>query len=219
MRRRRSKLLGAVLGPCMLAALSPACKPLRQPLGSLAPLGGSSGAGGTALTDAGASDGGPPTLIGTQIPAIPPEWGPCDPAPAVVRCFQDLKVPSSPAPSGLFSGAADPDPLKKPVVMYPLAGSMHPINLADITFQWLRALDVAQTVFRIRLRRGNGDTFEFFAPCNHTSAVPPAIDTECVYHLPPGAWLDLAQTARGEALTVDVAGVDPTHAASVATSD
>jgi hypothetical protein len=208
MRRPRSILLGAVLGPWLLAALASACKPLRQPLGSLAPLGGPSGAGGTNLADAGTP------------PSGPPEWGPCD--PAVFRCFQDPKVPSAPSPPSLFSGAADPDPLQKPVVVYPLPGSMHPINSADITFQWRRAPGVApmaQTVFRIRLRRVNGDTFEFFAPCNHTSAVPPAIDTQCVYHLPPGAWLDLAQTARGEAVTVDVAGVDPDRAGSVATSD
>ncbi len=220
MRRRRAILLGAVLGPCLLAAL-PACKPLRQPLGSLAPLGGSSGAGGTTTppSDAGTPDG-PYVITGTQIPSLPPEWGPCD--PVAFRCFQDPKVPAAPAPASLFSGAPDPDPAQKPVMAYPLPGSMHPINSADITFQWRRALAVApmaQTVFRIRLRRVNGDTFEFFAPCNHTSAVPPALDTQCVYHLPPGAWLDLAQTARGEILTVDVAGVDPDRAGSVATSD
>jgi Tol biopolymer transport system component len=206
MRRWRSILL-AVLGPGLLAALAPACKPLRQPLGSLAPFGGSSGAGGTLPPDSGTQASGPP------------EWGPCD--PAVFRCFQDPKVPSSPSPASLFSGAGDPDPTQKPVVMYPLPGSMHPINLADITFQWRRAPGVApmgQTLFRIRLQRGS-DTFEFFAPCNHTSAVPPALDTECVYHLPLGAWLDLAQTSRGQALMVDVAGVDPNRAGSVAISD
>jgi hypothetical protein len=217
MRSRRSILIRTVLAPWLLVALSPGCKALRQPLGSLAPLGGSSGAGGVSPPDAGGStDSGPQMILGTQIPALTPEWGACD---AGFRCFQDPKLPSAPAPSSLFSGAPDPDPAQKPVVVYPLAASIHPINLADITFQWRRAPDVAQTVFRIRLRRVNGDTFEFFAPCSHTSAVPPAIDTECVYHLPPGAWIDLAQTSRGQALTVDVSGVDPNRAGSVATSD
>ncbi|HVZ71544.1 MAG TPA: hypothetical protein VHJ20_04140 [Polyangia bacterium] len=216
--------------PWALAALSStsllaACRPLQQPLGSLTPsVVGSGGTAGTAgKPDAGTpdaaprSDAGPPTLTGTQIPDIPPEWNGCDPTGVnVVRCYQDPKVPSSPPPPGLFSGTADPDPTRKPVLVYPLAGSMQPINLADITFQWRRAPDVAQTIFRIRLSRINGDIFEFFVPCNHTNA---AVDAECVYHLPPGAWLDLAQTGRGEQLVVDVTGVDPKRVGSVAPSD
>jgi hypothetical protein len=71
--------------------------------------------------------------------------------------FQDPGwSPSSPV-SGLFSGMPEPEPPTKPMVVYPLAGSMHPINLADTTFQKRRGPGVARTLFRIRLRRINGD--------------------------------------------------------------
>jgi hypothetical protein len=190
------------------------CKPLRQPLGSLAPLGG----GGTSGAAGSTADAGPQVVTGTQIPAVTPEWNGCD--PAAFRCFQDRTVSSSPAPSALFSGPADPDLAQKPQIVYPLAGSIHPINLADITFQWQRASAAAQTVFRIRLRRAaNGETFEFFTPCNHTNVLRLAVDEECIYHLPAGAWLDLAQRARGDALTVDVAATGTTVGSPVATSD
>jgi hypothetical protein len=132
-------------------AMVPGCGPLRQPLGSLE----------LQRTD-GSTEPGAGTVIPTQTPDLPPEWGNCN--PAVFRCFQDLAVPASPPVSGLFSRVPDPDPLSKPIVVYPLAGSMHPINLADITFQWRRGPGVAQTVFRIRFRRGNGDSFEFYVP-------------------------------------------------------
>jgi hypothetical protein len=134
------------------------------------------------------------------------------------RCFQDPGLsPSSPV-SGQFSGTSNPDPTAKPVIVYPLAGSVNPINLADITFQWRRALGAAQTLFRIRLQRADGDVFEFFVPCDHASTMGPPVSTECVYQMPPGAWIDAATTAPGEAVTIDVTGVDPTHPGVVALS-
>jgi Tol biopolymer transport system component len=189
----------------MLVGAVAACSPLNQNLGTLE---------GPSLTgDAGTGA----TLTGTQIPPLPPEWGTCN--PNVLRCFQDPGLPASPPVAGLFSGTADPDPTHKPTIVYPLGGSIHPINLADITFQWLRRPAVAQTVFRIRLRRINGDVFELYVPCNHANTLGPPVSVQCVYHLPPGAWIDLATTAHGETLAVDISGVDPTHPGVVATSD
>ncbi|HVR03168.1 MAG TPA: hypothetical protein VMT47_13615 [Polyangia bacterium] len=195
---------------CLLGGIS-ACSPLRQPLGSLMPA--TTGGAGTGAS----GSGGAGVVSGNQIPSLPPEWGACD--PTVFRCYQDPRLSPSPPPSGLFGGAPDPDAAAKPQIVYPLPGAMHPINLADITFQWRRGPAVAQTVFRIRLRRANGDVFELFVPCDHAGTRGPPVDTECVSHLPPGAWLDVATTARGETLTVDVAGVDPTRPNAVATSD
>jgi TolB protein len=191
-----------------------ACSPLRQPLGSLGPVSTEAAGSGTA-GNSGVAGGG--VLTGNQIPSLPPEWSACD--PTVFRCFQDPGLsPSSPA-SGRFGGTPDPDPAMKPAIVYPLDGAMHPINSADITFQWRRAQGAAQTVFRIRLQRLNGDVFEFFVPCDQPGGVGPPMDTECAYHMPPGAWLDAATTARGETLTADVAGVDPKNPATYAVSD
>jgi TolB protein len=197
---------------CVLGAA--ACSPLRQPLGSLAAVTTTGGAGAAGTSGAGASAGAG-TLTGNQIPSLPPDWNQPSCDPTVFRCFEAPgSSPSSPA-SALFGGTPDPDPTSKPVIVYPLDGAMHPINSADITFQWRRAPGAAQTVFRIRLRRVNGDVFEFFVPCNPVGAM----DTECAFGLPPGAWLDAATTARGETLTVDLTGVDPSHPATFSTSD
>ena len=194
-------------GACLslLVAVLTACSPLKQDLGVVRGL-------GPPPVDSGTG----PMPIGTQIPPLAPEWGTCN--PKVLRCFQDGAVPAS-AP-GLFApGTADPNPTHRPTMVYPLAGSVHPINLADITFQWLRGTAPGQTVFRIRLRRLNADDFEFYVPCNHANTLGPVVSVQCVYHLPPGAWIDLATTAHGETLSVDVSGVDLAHPGLVATSE
>jgi hypothetical protein len=210
---RTSILTAAVLA----AGLSAACSPLRQPLGSLA---ATTGGAGTGSSGGSGSAGGAGVLTGNQTPSIPPEWSACD--PTVFRCFLDPGLSLSSPASALFSGTPDPDPLAKPMLVYPLAGAMHPINAADITFQWRRAPGAAppaQSVFRIRLQRLNSDVFEFFVPCNLAGTLGSTVNTECVYHMPPGAWLDAATTARGETLTVEIAGVDPSHPATFATSE
>lgn len=194
-----------------------ACNPLRQPLGTLSPSSsGASGSQGNAGNggSTGSAGTGPVKLTGNQIPSLPPEWNGCD--PNAFRCFRDPSVP--PSPAGLFSGTPDPDPAHKPSIVYPFEGSMHPINLADITFQWRRAQDVAQTVFRIRLQRINSDVFEFFVPCKHVTGGPTALPNECVYALPPGAWIDLATTSPGETLTVDVSAANPASPGTYAQS-
>jgi TolB protein len=179
------------------AALS-ACSPLRQPLGSVAPVSSTGAAGGS-----GSSGTNP--------------WGTCD--PAVFRCYQDPGLlPSSPA-SALFGGTPSSDPAAKPVIVYPLDGAMHPINSADITFQWRRAPGGAQTLFRIQLQRLNGDVFEFFVPCDQPGGMGQPANDECAYHMPAAPWLDAATTARGETLTVDLAGVDPKNPATYAAAD
>jgi Tol biopolymer transport system component len=200
-------------------AVAAACSPLRQPLGSLAPISSTTTTGAADGSSAGTSGsaGSAGVLTGNQIPSLPPGWGTCD--PTVFRCFQDPGLLLSSPASGLFGGALDPDPASKPVIVYPLDGAMHPINSADITFQWRRAPGAAQTVFRIRLQRVNHDIFEFFVPCDPVGAVGPPMETECAHHMPPGPWIDAATTARGETLTVEIAGVDLNHPATFSASD
>jgi hypothetical protein len=190
MRSQRKVILAGLAG----LVLAVACQPLKQPLGSIAPLGATGGAGTGGAT------------------------GMC--RPGVLRCFQDPALsPSSPA-SGQFSGTPNPDPAASPVIVYPLSGSLHPINLADITFQWRRGPDAAQTLFRIRLKRLSGDAFEYDVPCNHVGTDSPLMEAlQCVYRMPPAEWLDLATTVHGETLTADVTGVDPTRPGIIATSD
>jgi hypothetical protein len=200
------------VGLLAAALTAVACQRLRQPLGSIAPPGTPTGTAGTG------AGGTPGTPTDTQIPSLTPEWTACN--PNALHCFQDPALsPSSPV-SGQFSGTQDPDPAATPVIVYPLPGSLHPINLADITFQWRRGPAAAQTLFRIRLERLSGDAFEFYVPCKPSPGVQgPPSDVECVYHMPPGAWLDMAGTVRGETLTVAITGVDPKRPGVIATSD
>src|SRR6516162_5997683 len=110
---------------CVLGAA--ACSPLRQPLGSLAAVTTTGGAGAAGTSGAGASAGAG-TLTGNQIPSLPPDWNQPSCDPTVFRCFEAPgSSPSSPA-SALFGGTPDPDPTSKPVIVYPLDGAMHPIN-------------------------------------------------------------------------------------------
>jgi len=58
---------------------------------------------------------------------------------------------------------------------YPLDEAMHPINSADITFQWRRApgaVQPGQTAFRIRFRRFDDDVFELRVFERSTSGAP-----------------------------------------------
>jgi hypothetical protein len=196
-----------------LAAL--ACQPLRQPVGAIAPP-STTGAAGTGA----AGSGGTGMPSDTQIPALTPEWSePSACNPTALRCFKDPGLSLSSPASAPFSGPPDPDPNAAPTIVYPLAGSLHPINLADITFQWRLGPAAAQTLFRIRLRRLiTGDAYEFYVPCNHTSTQGPPVNVECVYKMPAGAWLDMATKAHGETLTVDIAGVSKERPGPVATS-
>src|SRR5262245_32873562 len=113
-RMSRSTLIA---GAWMVGLLTPACNPLRQPLGSLAPGGGSGspGSAGSVGPTGSAGAAGSTRLTGNQIPSLPPEWEACD--PSAFRCFRDPALPASPPVSAPFSGAPDPDPANRPVLV------------------------------------------------------------------------------------------------------
>jgi len=114
-------------------------------------------------------------------------------------CFAADSVPADTITR--FRGAAGGS---KPVLAYPLAGSMHPLNLPDITFQWTRGA-LTQQLFRIRVA---GDkTYDFLAPC--TKPADLAIgDSECVFTMPEGNWIELAVANRGKDASVSVAAIE-----------
>jgi len=102
-----------------------------------------------------------------------------------------------------------PTEVGKPVVVYPLDGSMHPINIGDITFQFRRT-DVSQTVFRIDVQ---GDTtYSFYVPCQTLNG---GAANECVFHAHDGDWRDITFHLRGKTATIVVKALT---GASVATS-
>ncbi|HET6282452.1 MAG TPA: hypothetical protein VFH73_15925 [Polyangia bacterium] len=203
-----------------------ACARTRTIVGTVDDGGVGEAGAGTGGASGGFATGGAGGGVGGQggggaggsVPAAPlrpPEWN-CGPT-----CFRDPSIAATPSPAGSFGGPADNNPVNKPAFAYPLAGSMHPINLPDITFHWRRGMGASQTLFRIRATAttAGSPTYDFYVRCK----TPPGTDTppaqeECVYDLPPGAWLALASQNKGGEVSFTVAGTGD-QGGPVATSD
>jgi hypothetical protein len=151
----------------------------------------------------------------------PPACVPSDPAPAPRpvaapdwncgdRCFQSPQVTGPAEP--MFNGApADPVAANVPALIYPLAGSLHPINLRDITFQWRRAPGADQRLFRLRMvpRAFAAERpWDFYVPCASPDVAPPPPAESCVFVLPDRAWRTIAVASRGAEVAVTIAGRD-----------
>jgi hypothetical protein len=169
---------------------------------------------GTATGDGDSSDV-PEVATGPRTPLIP-EWN-CGPT-----CYRAPEVPAAPDPAARFAGPADAAAADKPVIIYPLTGAMYPVNLSDLTVHWRRTPGAMQRLFRIRATGVPGPAdvhFDFLVPCQ---APPGSIaPEECVYSLPPGAWLDALGRNRGQRLDIVVSAVDsaPGRNNQVASSD
>jgi hypothetical protein len=133
-------------------------------------------------------------FIGTPPAAV---WN-CGP-----RCFRDENPPNPPQP--LFVGDPDPVAANRPELRYPLADSLHPINLAEIIFQW-RSGTAMLGYYRIRVTaRDSGRAYDFYVPCRAppTDPIAPAPD-ECQFQMPARAWQALARENPDGAMTVTV---------------
>src|SRR5579871_3124315 len=158
--------------------------------------GGAGGAGGAPTTSV-LPDGGADAGVVYQPPPPNDNCG--------TRCYWGGTGAPPASPGSSFSGTPA-DPSQAPGIVYPLAGSLHAINMLQVTFQWRRAA-ATQTLFRLRV---NGvDTWDFFAGC---TAPPPSAaapdPNECVFTMPRGSWGALAYENRGHAVTVTIAGTD-----------
>jgi hypothetical protein len=89
--------------------------------------------------------------------------------------------------------------------------------------QWRRGPGVGQQMFRIRVRQASGTVgpFEFYVPCQPPPIAPPPGQDQCIYAMPPGAWLDLALKSRGQDVTLDLGAIDDSAAGggTIAVSD
>jgi hypothetical protein len=106
--------------------------------------------------------------------------------------FVDPTLP--PGTPDTFGGGASANDAR-PQVVYPLAGSMHPINLGDITFQWSQGKSQNQ-VFRVEVT-GGSRTYDFYLPCTRS---------QCIYQMPQMAWLAMADALHGQTVTFTIAG-------------
>jgi hypothetical protein len=111
-----------------------------------------------------------------------------------------------------FAGPVDATAL--PEIEYPLADSMHPLNLGDVTFQWTRGTSES-SLFRITVT-GGGKTFRFYVPCGHAGEVDAGESPSsfhCSYTLPESEWLDVAERNKGGEVSVVISGTSDTGGA------
>lgn len=85
----------------------------------------------------------------------------------------------------------------QPVLVYPLGGSMHAQNLANITLQWTQG-SASNTLFRIEVTLG-AENYRFYVPCDAA---------QCTYEMPDNEWLTLGRDHAGESASITVAGTD-----------
>ena len=168
-----------------------------------------SGSGGSAGNDAvapGDGPGGMPAACTGQDPSslvlVRPAWN-CN---GGVRCFSEPDLPLDPA---VFQGApVDPDPTRQPVIVYPLPGSLHPMNLARITLQWKRAVGAGQSAFRITITPDGLTPYQLYVRHHAPSGPTPAGETDAIFDVPETVWRWIAQESAGRIATITVAARD-----------
>jgi hypothetical protein len=95
----------------------------------------------------------------------------------------------------MFGGTAAPTTALK--IVYPLDGSLHPVNILDVTVQW-QGMGVGKAAYRLRFTNALG-TLDVFTAC---------AKQQCVYTMPQAAWRAMADANRDTdvTLTVSAAG-------------
>jgi hypothetical protein len=145
------------------------------------------GSGGSGVVpDAAGSGGGPVGGTGGAGSSAPS--GPWGGAPTV-----DPMAPAGAA--GRFAGAETMT--GGPKIVYPLDGSMHPLNIADVTVQW-SGVAAQDGVYRLRFTNTAG-TADIITVCRVA---------ECIYPVPVAVWHNMASANadRDVTLTVSAAG-------------
>jgi hypothetical protein len=106
------------------------------------------------------------------------------------------KDPSLPADvRDKFNGTKDGSLV--PTVVYPLPGSLHPMNLTLISFHWNKAVK-ANTLFRIDAQAG-GETFRMFVSCTTPG---------CAVAIPESEWFDLGKRFHGAEVAFTISETD-----------
>jgi hypothetical protein len=141
----------------------------------------------------------------TEFIGVVPEWN-CGP-----RCFvaENLRALQVPAPE-LFTSAPDPIDANQPELRYPLAGSLHPLNLGAITFQW-RSVNLNRKYYHLRITATAAPQrrYDFYIPCQLPPPGDPAVTPDqCTFPMPARAWRLLADENRDGEVTITVQAAD-----------
>lgn len=149
---------------------------------------------------------------GEDLPdPVPPSWDPPEPEDNCgPRCYwaPDLDTegfPLPPDPEALFEGGTEVGP--SPHLVYPIEGSLHPINMLHVTPQWTRGV-TEHRVTRIVVR--GDEAWRFYVPCVTANPFPIVgeQDNHCTFRLPAGSWGALADENRDQEVTLEVTTAD-----------
>ena len=157
--------------------------------------------------DAGGPDADGPAAAACRAPAAA---GLVVPPPVWTCPGQCVLEPDSVAPAVLSAAAAEADPARRPLLVYPPPGSVHPVNLPGITLQWKRAVGAGQTSFRITVApAGAVAPYELHVGRRAPTGPTPAEETDALYAVPEPVWRWIAQENAGRDVAITVAGYDP----------
>ncbi len=165
------------------------------------------GSGGISIVP----DGGGGT---STTPVVPPWTPPQADDNCGERCYFAPELPQSASatPADLFAGTGA---ASAPTIVYPLAGSVHPINMLSVTFQWQRQVREHEYTW---IQVQGVSSWDFYVACKHVRKfVQDAHLDECVYELPRGSWGALAYENRDQSVSVTLVtsdGAGDTSAAS-----
>jgi hypothetical protein len=158
--------------------------------------------------DAGAGRDGPPASWSCPQaepapPSVPPPAWNCG---GPDRCLREVDVD----PAVFASALPDLDPQHRPAWRYPLATSMHPVNLPRITLQWQRG-SPAQTAFRLRIQpMASGEPpYELFVAYRRPTRPTTIEELDASHEIRPEVWRYIAQQNAGGAVELTVAALDP----------
>ena len=147
----------------------------------------------------GASGGTGPGRMTSNWPPPRPAWVDDAGASAV---FADGLAPTV---SSLFKPASGSGGLN---IMYPLSGSLHPVNLGKITFQWPGG---ESTLFRIEAKTEGNKLFRFYGRCRQ-------LPGGCGLDLPPAFWVDLGVQSEGKPVQITLSATTDSGATTLATT-
>jgi hypothetical protein len=113
------------------------------------------------------------------------------------RCWVDQGAPGD---AGEWFFGSESEHGEAPSVLYPLAGSEHPIDLRHLTVQFRRGRDDLQ-VYRIRIEAPDlGVAYDFFTPCLSIGG------DGCRYLLQGSTWDNAREELLGRPLVLSVTG-------------
>jgi hypothetical protein len=149
------------------------------------------------------------------LPTVPtPAWNCPD---GKQRCLLDPAI--APGVPAAFEAATN-DPTAAPHLVYPLSGSVHPLNLSPLTVQWNRPPGAGQTAFRVHIAataKPDTNSYDFYVPYSSGSVAATSPQEATVYKIEPAYWRWIGSQNPGAELQITVTGFDPA-ANKVATS-